>query len=234
MKTPRAFGWAGMVAALTLLCGCASAEENGVTGTPINTLSLPAPEFPAEGNLGALLDARQSVRDYSSQPLSLAELSTLLWSAYGFQEDGGRTVPSAGAIYPMSIFVVATDVEGLDSGVYEYRADTHQVELLTGGDMRGELMAAALGQTAVGSSPVTVVVSGDPQRLRERYADRAERYTLLEAGHIGQNLALSAQSLGLGIVTIGAFRDAEVQNALTLPATENVYYLVPVGHLNTD
>ena len=79
-------------------------------------------------------------------------------------------------------------------------------------------------------APVVLVVAGDPERLRERYGDRSERFELLEAGHVGQNIALTAHALGLGVVTIGSFGDGDVADVLDLPEGEHVHYLLPVGH----
>jgi SagB-type dehydrogenase family enzyme len=90
-------------------------------------------------------------------------------------------------------------------------------------------VAAAVGQEAAVDAPALIVVTGTPERLRDRYGDRSERYTLLEAGHSAQNMLLAATALGLGAVPIGAVDDGAVGAALGLPAGESVMYVIPVG-----
>ncbi|MDN6795479.1 MAG: SagB/ThcOx family dehydrogenase [Propionibacterium sp.] len=208
----------------------ASASSTADSQAP--TTLLPAPGLPTGGDaaLPDLLDSCHSTREFAETTLTLEEVSALLWSGYGVQSDGGRTVPSAGALYPLDIRVVAGTVDGLEAGVHAYRPGSHSLEMVGEGDVRAELAGAALGQESVALAPAVLVVVGAPDRVRERYGTRAERFTLLEAGHVGQNLALAAQSVGLGLVLIGSFDDAAVARILDLEEGEQVYYLVPVGH----
>lgn len=193
---------------------------------------LPSPGLPADEDaaLPALLDTRHSTREFENTPLTLEDVSALLWAGYGVQSDGGRTVPSAGALYPLDLRLVTGAVDGLSPGVHVHRPDTHSLETVVEGDVRAELASAALDQESIAEAPAVLVVAGTPDRLRDRYGDRSERFALLEAGHVGQNLALAAQSLGLGLVTIGSFDDRAVARILLLGEGEQVHYLVPVGH----
>ncbi|HZK04563.1 MAG TPA: SagB/ThcOx family dehydrogenase [Actinomycetaceae bacterium] len=193
------------------------------------TISLPPPSLPTDSGLTSLLEGRHSIREFRPEPVSLAEVSALLWAGYGFRPDGGRTLPSAGGVYPMALHVVAGDVTALDDGVYSYNPEAHQLIRRLAGDLRADLMSAALGQASVGAAPASIVVAGAPGRLRARYGKRSERYALVEAGHIGQNVALAAESLGLGTVPVGAFGDDDVAKVLSLPEAEHAYYIFPIG-----
>lgn len=226
---------AGAVLAVTMLTACTHSPQAPTpsasgSATPSGApVPLAAPSVPTASGLGVLLDDRHSTRDYGSDPISLEQLSALLWAAYGIQSDGGRTVPSAGGIYPMEIHLLAGEVAGLNQGVYAYNPDAHQVVSRLAGDLRADLMAACLNQEWVGAAPLVIVVAGAPERLRGKYGDRSERYALLEAGHIGQNLALAAEALGLGMVTVGAFNDEAVSSVVGLAPSDQVYYVIPVG-----
>lgn len=226
-----------VLASCVLLGACSSGTESGVpTATPSASpgvaLVLPPPEMPVgeDASLLTLLDERHSTRAFSTRALDLGDVSTLLWAGYGLRSDGGRTVPSAGALYPLTLYLVSGQVSGLDAGVWVYRPATARLEQRLPGDRRRALAGAALGQESVERATAVLVVAGDPEHLRERYGDRSERFELLEAGHVGQNIALTAQALGPGVVTIGSFGDGDVADVLDLPEGEHVHYLLPVGH----
>ena len=173
-----------------------------------------------------LLDAisrRGSVRDLSSDPLTDAELAALLWSAQGVSTPGGaRTVPSAGALYPLEMYVVTPDE------VLHYVPRTSSVEVRYD-DQAKELVADAVSDTPASRAYALVVITGVPDRITGKYADRGIRYMWMEAGHAAQNLLLAAAALGLGAVTIGAFDDAGLTDALGLSDMEEPLYLIPVG-----
>lgn len=221
---------AGALLTLALVVNCGAGPQAPTPPDPRSVVPLPVAVLPVDPSLPGLLEGRHSTREYRLDPISPEALAGLLWAGYGRQSDGGRTVPSAGGIHPMELHVLAGDVSGLVPGVYAYDPDAHQLVLHRNGDLRAELMAACLDQSAVGSAPVVIVVAGNPELLRARYGDRSDRYTLLEAGHIGQNLMLAAQSLDLGLVTIGAFDDDAVAGIVGLPEGRQPYYVVPVGH----
>jgi len=160
---------------------------------------------------------RRSVRDFRAEPISLGQLSYLLWASTGIQRvEGGyefRTAPSAGALYPIETYVVANDVRKLEAGVYHYSVRAHKLEQLELGEFRRQIAAAALGQEMCASAAVVLVWSAVFERCKWKYGQRAYRYIYLDAGHIAENLALAAVSLGLGSCEIGALFDDEV-NAL--------------------
>ena len=160
----------------------------------------------------------------------LAAAGQLLWAAQGVTSSAGeRTAPSAGALYPLEVYLVAGSVDVLPAGVYRYRPQKHALRVHLAGDRRRELGEAALGQTAVSKAPAVLVVVALYARTARKYGVRAERYVHIEAGHVAQNVYLQAQVLGLGTVIVGAFEDDAVRSALELPQTESPLALLPVG-----
>jgi SagB-type dehydrogenase family enzyme len=186
---------------------------------------LPPPETRGAVPLEEALARRRSVREFGRAALTPAQLGQLCWAAQGVTGRGGlRTAPSAGALYPLELYVVTAD------GVLHYHPASHQVSLHRPGDLRKALQAAALGQDAVGDAPAVFVLAAVYQRTAARYGEgRARRYAQLEAGHAAQNLLLQAVALGLGAVPVGAFDDGRVQHELGLPADQEPLYLVPTG-----
>lgn len=194
-------------------------------------IKLPEPRYESGTSLEEALLERRSVRDYKDEPLTLAEISQLLWAAQGITEPnwGLRTAPSAGALYPLKIYVLATKVEGLLIGVYQYHPPNHELIKIISADKQNELYAAALKQSSVKEAAAVIIISAVYERTTQKYGPRGERYVQLEAGHAAQNIYLQAVSLDLGTVTIGAFDDDEVKKILNLPEEENPLYLMPVG-----
>ena len=197
-------------------------------------VELPAPETTGTMSVEEALMRRRSIRSYTDEPLGLHDISQLMWAAQGITEPatGKRTAPSAGATYPLEVYVVvgAGGVVGLADGVYRYDPSNHRLENLLRGDLRTELADAALGQSFIGEAPVDIVVAAVYARTTGRYGDRGIRYVHMEAGHVGQNLYLQAVARGLGMVTVGAFDDDRVQQLLQLPADQKPLYIIPIGH----
>jgi SagB-type dehydrogenase family enzyme len=176
--------------------------------------------------------ARRSVRNYSSEPLSLEGFSRLLHAAQGITAEqwGFRAAPSAGALYPIELYAVVHNVTGLERGLYHYAVQEHGLELLRPGDFRAVVVQAGLGQDFLGQANVCLVLSAIFQRTRWRYRERTYRYVTLEAGHIGQNIYLAATSMGLGACAIGAFFDDQFNDLLGLDGKEEaVFYVLSVG-----
>ena len=159
---------------------------------------------------------------------TLEEVAQLLWAAQGITSEwGGRTAPSAGATYPLEIYVVAGEVEGLQPGIYRYLPDNHSATLVKEGDLRAALSSAALGQEWVRTAPACLVIAAVYGRTTRRYGERGRRYVHMEVGHVGQNVYLQAKGLGLGTVMVGAFDDEEVRELLGIE--ENPLAIMPVG-----
>lgn len=197
-------------------------------------VNLPSPETEGEMSVEKAIAQRRSIRSYSEKPLTLEQVSQLLWSAQGITGPGGekRAAPSAGMTYPLELYLVAgsEEVQGLDNGLYHYIPEGHELEKVLTGDLRKELADAALDQAWVEEAPVDIVVTAVYSRTTSRYGERGRRYVHMEAGHVGQNLYLQSESLGLGMVVVGAFDDGNVQEVLNLPKKRKPLYIIPIGH----
>ena len=188
-------------------------------------IDLPAPRTESDVSLEEAIAARRSVRSFSDEPLTWDEISQLAWAAQGVTDEqrGFRAAPSAGALYPLEMYLVTAE------GLFHYSPAGHAVEKLSGEDLRGALSGVALNQTCVAQAPMDVVLAAVYARTRGKYGDRAERYVHIEAGHVGQNILLQAVALGLGGVPVGAFDDDVVGQVLDLPEDHEPVYIVPVG-----
>jgi SagB-type dehydrogenase family enzyme len=207
------------------------APDGAPTGASTGAISLPQPVYSGIYSLEECLKKRRSIRSYSGAYLTLAEVSQLLWAAQGLTDaGGGRTAPSAGALYPLEVYLTASRVEDLAAGVYRYRPADHGLAPLKQGNIMSDLSSAALSQPAVKNAPVCLIIAAVYERTAKKYGDRAERYAILEAGHAAQNVCLQAVALDLGVVTIGAFDDQRVKKAIGLQDSESPLYLLPVGH----
>jgi SagB-type dehydrogenase family enzyme len=212
------------------------AAAGGLTFLPAAVAAPPAqaalasPDRDGAVTLEQALARRRSERSFAAQPLALAAVSQLLWAAQGITAAGGRrTAPSAGALYPLELHLVATRVDALLPGVHRYLPAGHALQLVAAQSAAPALMRAAMGQGAVGAAAAVVVITAIEGRTARRYGARTGRYVAFEAGAAAQNLALQAAALGLGTVVVGAFDDAAVARALQLPAGEQPVVLMPIG-----
>ncbi len=201
-----------------------------IPGDTPESITLPAPITDGKTSLETALTKRRSVRHYKDIPLSLADLSQLLWAGQGITASAGRrTAPSAGALYPLEMHVVAGKVTGLPPAVYRYQPQDHTLHRIKDGDVRAELCTAALGQSSIKQAPVVIVVSAVYERTTVKYGERGVRYVHMEAGHAAQNISLQAASLDCGTVVVGAFHDDQVGTVLNLPREHHPLSLLPVG-----
>ncbi|MCK4475592.1 MAG: SagB/ThcOx family dehydrogenase [Methanophagales archaeon] len=207
-------------------------------------IKLPAPCYTSNTSVEEALSKRRSIRAYSGENLTIAEVSQLLWAAQGITSPRrGRTAPSAGALYPLELYLVVGDVEGFDKGVYKYRPEEHELEKVGDGDKRGELAEAAVGpnQEHVRDAAIDIVFTAVYERTTGKYKTpvyeertgasylRGIRYVHMEAGHAAQNVYLQAVSSGLGTFVIGAFIDSEVKKIVNAEEQEEPLYIMPVG-----
>jgi SagB-type dehydrogenase family enzyme len=193
-------------------------------------LYLPEPSYLSAISIEQALLQRRSIRSYQDIPLDIKELSQLLWAAQGITAPPGyRTAPSAGALYPLELYVVCGEVAGLPAGVYKYLPVEHGLVLTIDGDRRVSLSQAALGQDAISQAPVVIVITAVFERTKIKYGERGVQYVHMEVGSVAQNVYLQAESLNLGTVFIGAFQDEQVEAVLDLPETEIPLALLPVG-----
>jgi len=197
-------------------------------------VELPSPETTGTMSVEEAIWRRRSIRSFSDEPLSLQDISQLAWAAQGITDPAGklRAAPSAGGTYPLEVYVLVSDdgVEELAEGLYRYNHSKHRLEYILKGDLRSGLAEAALGQSCVKEAPVNIVIAAVYERTTGRYGEHGTRYVHMEAGHVGQNLYLQATALRLGMVTVGAFYDDQVQELLQLPADQKPLYIIPIGH----
>jgi len=189
-------------------------------------LDLPEPTLKGTVTVEETLAQRRSIRSFTSEPLNMREIGQLVWAAQGITRPAGglRTAPSAGALYPIELYVVTAD------GLYHYVPAGHKLRLLNEDDLRDDLARAALGQSSVRNAAADFVVTAVYDRTTRKYSDRGHTYVHIEVGHVGQNIHLQAVALGLGSVPIGAFTAERVKSELSLPADHEPLYIIPVGH----
>ena len=206
------------------------ADKPLVSGNPAGVIKLPEPRQDSKTSVESALRRRRSVREFRKEALTLAEVSQLLWAAQGITDpEGKRTAPSAGALYPLEVFLVAGGQDELPAGVYKYRPRGHDLIPVVQGDQRAKLAAAALEQDWLNDAPVTIAIAAVYERTARKYKQRAERYVHMEVGQAAQNVHLQAVALELGTVVVGAFDDAEVKRVLALAVNEEPLCLMPVG-----
>lgn len=192
-------------------------------------LKLPEPETRGDTSVEQAIGKRRSLRDFSGS-LALADVAQLLWAAQGeTHPDGYRAAPSAGALYPLEVYLVAGDVAGLSAGIYRYRPGAHELIQLGTADLRKDLASAAHGQSFMQTAPAVLVITAVYERTMKKYGKRGRRYVHMDAGHAAENVYLQAEARGLGTVIMGAFDDERVQVVLGLPDDHQPLGLMPVG-----
>ena len=193
-------------------------------------ISLPEIKTDSRISLEKALYNRRSVRRYGDATLSLSEISQLLWAAQGITNARGlRTTPSAGALYPLEIYLIADKVEELNTGIYKYLIRNHELLLTAQTHSKSALMRAGLGQRSLKSAPAVLIVCAVYERMTIKYGERGIRYVHMEVGHAAQNVCLQAVALDLSTVVIGAFHDSEVKKLVGTAEDEHPLYLIPVG-----
>ncbi|HCQ31278.1 TPA: hypothetical protein DIU27_02770 [Candidatus Collierbacteria bacterium] len=201
---------------------------------PTEYTPLPTPDLRSGNSIEAVLKNRRTRRDFLDKDLSLKQVSQMLWAAQGITVDwGGRTAPSAKSTYPLSVFLIANRVAGLEAGEYQYisgdRTPIHQLKPIKHVELQKALYEA-LNESSFKNAPAVLVITGNMDKMAESYGGIPhDKEVYLEAGHVGQSLYLQAESLKLGMVTITGFNEAKVKDLVTIPATDTIIYLVPFG-----
>jgi SagB-type dehydrogenase family enzyme len=213
------------------LCSCIDQLEP-VTDLEESDIILPQPRFQGVMSVEEAIKLRRSERDFQDRSLSLEQISQLLWAGQGITMGFKRAAPSAGATYPLTVYVVVGNdtVSGLPAAVYEYVPTTHSLALVKSGDFRQRIAEACLNQTFIREAPVSIVIAAEYERTTARYGERGNRYVHMEAGHVGQNIYLQAVALELGTVVVGAFLDADLAQVVSLPEEQVPLYVMPVGY----
>lgn len=195
---------------------------------------LPKPSLDGKVSVEKAIRQRRTIRHFKGTPLSIAHLSQLLWAAQGITDPNGegRAAPSGGACYPLDVYVIVGKggVERLEAGVYHYAPKDHSISPVNGKDLRKEIGSASLDQMWMAGAPVMLVITGEYRRITDKYGDRGIRYAMIETGHVGQNVFLQAEALGLGAGIVGAFNDAEVVRLMGIPRDHEPLLIMPVGH----
>jgi SagB-type dehydrogenase family enzyme len=193
---------------------------------------LPPPETKGTVSLEETIQRRRTVRSFLPQPLTLPQVSQVLWAAQGITGGDKRAAPSAGALYPMDVYaIVGKDrVELLEAGIYHYEAQGHRLSPVTKGDLRAVASRAALSQMWMADAPLIIVITAEYRRIAVKYGDRGTRYAMIEAGHIGQNIFLQAEALGLRAGIVGAFDDEKLIEAMKIPRSHEPLLMMPVGY----
>jgi SagB-type dehydrogenase family enzyme len=198
------------------------------------TIALPKPSHEGTVSVEEAIKGRRTVRRFRSDPLTLSQLSQLLWAAQGITDEkrGFRSAPSGGALYPLDVYAVVgkEGVEHLATGVYRYLPPSHALEKVGEGDRRHDVARAALGQDWMAGAPVMFVITAEYPRISGKYGKRGVRYATIEVGHVGQNLFLQAGALGLSAGIVGAFDDDRVADVIRAKAGHEPLCIMPVGH----
>lgn len=212
------------ISVIIIFVGLVFINKQGVC--QMDKISLPEPDKDSDISLEETINKRRSIRSFKNEDLTLNQISQLLWAGQGItdKQRNYRAVPSAGALYPMELYVVKED------GVYHYLPSSCDIEKLKDKDLRRDLSDAALGQRPIQEAPISIVMCAVYERVTSKYGQRGIRYTHIEAGHIAENIQLQAVSLGLGSVPIGAFVDERVQKVLDIPENHIPVYIIPVGY----
>ncbi|MBU7032940.1 MAG: SagB/ThcOx family dehydrogenase [Theionarchaea archaeon] len=221
---------------LMVFCLCLQQPSSGGNTSLVPQQSdshiiLPPPLVEGDMSVEEAIRLRRSVRDFSDHSLTISHISQLLWSGQGITEAFKRAAPSAGATYPLTLYLIVGEggVEGIPHGIYEYIPDSHSLICMKEGDFRSGIASACLNQTFIAKAPVSIVIAADYERTTRRYGERGIRYVHMEAGHVGENIYLQAVALHLGTVVVGAFQDDELHHVLGLPVEEVPLYVMPVG-----
>jgi len=200
----------------------------------VKRFSLTPPALEGGKSLWEAISKRRSFREFSNRPLSLSELSQLVWATQGVTARAWghefRAAPSAGALYPIETYILVNRVEGISAGVYHYEVKGAQLDLLKGGNLGPSLSRAGLGQELLETAAAVFVWTAVVERSKWKYRERGYRYIYMDVGHIGQNLYLAASALNLGCCTVGAFFDEEVDAIVGVNGREEIsVYMGAVG-----
>lgn len=200
-------------------------------------IRLKPPNFKKEESLKVILERRYSCRDFQDRMLNLDDVAAILWATCGKKQDSvtgvTRTAPSAGATYPLELYLVVGEngVDKLKEGLYHYLIDEHALEMIVEGDKREGLARACLGQYFIKGAPISLIIAAKFHRTTNHYGKRGERYVYMEAGHASQNTYLAVTNLGLGTVEVGAFIDESLKEALlNLDRDCEPLIVMPIGY----
>jgi SagB-type dehydrogenase family enzyme len=212
------------------------AESLEYRGYPV--VELPRPRAPLAIPLDEAMRRRATARHLTAVPVSVSMVATLLHSAYGISRDqrslgyprAFRSVPSAGAMYPLELYLYAAPGMEFESGLYHYHPTHEHLRLLRRGDLSDAISGTLVQPHIVREASLMVFVTALFGRSTFKYGDRGYRFVLIEAGHVAQNLNLAATGLELGCINVGGFYDRKIDDFLDLDGlTHSTIYVVAVG-----
>lgn len=205
---------------------------NAETGAGTESIALPPPVLSRPLTVEAAIRSRRSIREFGPGSITVEDISRILWAAQGITDRAGyRTAPSAGALYPLQISLIAGNIESLSAGIYRYDPRAHMLDAVTGGDRRTAIAEAALSQRWIADAAAILVIAAVEERTIVKYGGRGVRYVHIETGHAAQNVYLQAAALGLGTTIVGAFDDVGVMKVAELRHEETPLCLLPIGRL---
>ncbi len=197
-------------------------------------IPLPEPQEAGTISVEKAINSRRTCRDFDARPLALKDISQILWAGQGITDKKRflRTAPSGGALYPLDLYLVTgkDSVPGLEEGVFHYIPERQGLKKVDKGDFRKAVALASLGQMWMAEAPVSLVITSEYDRIKGKYGSRGQRYALIEAGHVGQNIFLQAGALGMAAGIVGAFDDNRVVKTLSLPDSHRPLLIMPVGY----
>lgn len=210
-----------------VLVSCLLLILTGGMAFSARVIELPKPNIIGKTSLEEAIFRRRSERTFQDKELPLEYIAQLLWSAQGITDDtyGLRAAPSAGALYPLSFYVLKKD------GVFRYLPDGNKLLQLSEQDIRPLIARASLGQEYIKDAPIDIVITANFAITQAKYGPRAFRYVCMEIGHAAENMNLQATALGLGSVPVGAFWDDVVRSTMKLPDNQDPLYIIPIGYI---
>lgn len=193
----------------------------------LKEIKLLPPEFPNKTTLKKVLLNRISTRKFSNQPITIKQLSSLLYFSAGIKENN-RFYPSAGARYPLEIYIVSLNIQGLSPGIYHYYLKSHSLEYLS--NLKKFNLNECFDQSWTRKVSCFIIITAIFKRTTIKYGDRGYRYILIEVGHLGQNIYLNCEALNLGCCAIGGFVDDKLNDLLDIDGlNESAIYVFAIG-----
>jgi SagB-type dehydrogenase family enzyme len=238
--TIKAAGWLNrlywvIIAASFLACQNPSPATAGETAVPqtapvtvsatpadSGTIILPPPKLKGTVSVEEAIAARRSVRSFTEEAITLEQVSQLMWAAQGITEPsrGLRAAPSAGATYPLEVYILINQGDGIEPGAYHYIPQGHKLERIPPPE---GIVLHPLPDAA------TIAFAADYSRTAQKYGGQAPLFVHLEMGHAAENVWLQAVALGLAAVVNGIFNEREMSAVLNLPPNQQLLYIIRIG-----
>ena len=178
---------------------------------------------------------RKTIRDFAKKEIYINQIQSLIQFSFGCRTIDDKNIitskvyPSAGARYPHELYLVVFDVIGLENGIYHYDQINNTLGFIISGDYNEKLYDCTMKQEHVLNAACILILTAKITKTTSKYGDRGYRYVLIDAGHIGQNICLVSQEIGLDVVPIGGFYDRKVSSVLDIGKDEYPIYIFSLG-----